>query len=34
MPLSEIVVGSRKPDVSNKQSYSENGRDIETKCGV
>jgi len=34
MPSPEIVVGPRKPDASNKQSYSQNGRDVQTKCGV
>jgi len=24
----------RKPDASSKQLYSENGRNVETKCGV
>ena len=24
----------RKPDASSKQSYSQNDRDVETKCGI
>jgi len=33
VPPPEVVVG-RKPDASSKQSYSQNGRDVETECGV